>query len=373
MSILKNKLSARSAQMKPGPNSIWSLETLWLSTLVLAQYCSLPVQSYHDKQDALYQLDAFNTTICGRRRISLPKNHAAERIIRHRQHIINRQMPLDWPAKRRLSAGWESIEGEFPWYVFVETKIKINSIARYGTCGGVIIHRNLILTAAHCVYEMRDDQIYNPESITVMASFTSRHHRTQPTQTVLVSGSCVPKDYVFTREVVGQLGHDIALLRLETPLEYNDFVQPACLHKFEHSTTNEWAQKQNKNCFLAGFGNIRQDPTAVPADSLRVLPERPCTGQESAVKRLDESCFITLDQTKYPGSTCSGDSGSALYCKEHKQGHGERFYAVGVVSHGPPACNYNEITVTYLSDFYLQRENIEKLIATCGREENVFV
>lgn len=53
--------------------------------------------------------------------------------------------------KKRLSAGFKVAPGEFPSYVQVNFVNIVDLRARF--CDGTLIHKDLVVTAAHCIDE----------------------------------------------------------------------------------------------------------------------------------------------------------------------------------------------------------------------------
>lgn len=86
-------------------------------------------------------------------------------------------------------------------------------------CGGVIIDRNWILTAGHCVYWPISEFAGAPDMI----------HAGSTDQTNDSQGQRITVDYsVLHPNWNGDLrnGHDLALLKLSEPICFNDNVQP---------------------------------------------------------------------------------------------------------------------------------------------------
>ena len=60
---------------------------------------------------------------------------------------VKRQAPSKKKASKRVYGGKESQPGEWPWMASVQTKRGTKSPK---ICGGAILSKNFILTAAHC-------------------------------------------------------------------------------------------------------------------------------------------------------------------------------------------------------------------------------
>ena len=100
---------------------------------------------------------------------------------------------------------------EFPWIVGV--------LDNSGKCGGTIISKNLVITAAHCV--SRIDETYSDELFIYMghSDLTSSFIQKEKVKSILIH-----PQYIDTIHY-----NDIALLRLSKDIEFNDFVEPIAL------------------------------------------------------------------------------------------------------------------------------------------------
>ncbi|ELW67835.1 Putative serine protease 41 [Tupaia chinensis] len=125
--------------------------------------------------------------------------------------------------------------------------------------------------------------------------------------------------------------HDIALLRLDSSVSFNQYVQPICVlssnSKFLH----------RPDCWVAGWGVLDENQTALPPPySLReaqvtVLNNTRCNylySQYSFQSLFSEFSFCAGSEDGKV-DTCSGDSGGPLVCDQDGL-----WYQVGIVSWG---------------------------------------
>jgi len=122
----------------------------------------------------------------------------------------------------RIIGGDETAPGEFPW----TASVKLNG---QPICGGSLIDKSWVLTAAHCVVG------YNPKNVTVRLG-AYRIKDSSETQTIdsPVSMFIVHKEYSMPRP----FSNDIALVKMEEPVEFTDFIIPICLPTEDQVSTS---------------------------------------------------------------------------------------------------------------------------------------
>ena len=112
------------------------------------------------------------------------------------------------PSKNARSVpGWEAVG-------------RLN-IAGRNMCTGALIASNMVLTAAHCVFDQNSGRAINPSSIKFEAGLNGRRVKASRT----VSRVAVHPQYQFRPIGQAQIGYDIAVLRLEEPIS-NAQIQP---------------------------------------------------------------------------------------------------------------------------------------------------
>lgn len=111
----------------------------------------------------------------------------------------------------RVVNGLNALPAEFPFMASLRSRTGLH------TCGATIIHQEWILTAAHCIFSDNPADFsvqYGTNEITQSGDFISKVKRV-----ILHQGYDDNKSFV----------HDIALLQLAEPIEFNQLVQPATL------------------------------------------------------------------------------------------------------------------------------------------------
>ncbi|MDO8213949.1 trypsin-like serine protease [Conexibacter sp. CPCC 206217] len=109
-----------------------------------------------------------------------------------------------------------------PWQVFVQAEDTVNRFVY--NCGGSIYDATTIITAGHCVYNVRTGLPFTPVDMTVVAGISNTDPATprgadQDPQVGVVSGIRIHPGYSYTAENGGVAPDDIAVLTLATPLD----------------------------------------------------------------------------------------------------------------------------------------------------------
>lgn len=162
-------------------------------------------------------------------------------------------------------------------------------------CGGTILNKRYILTAAHCVAHYQSPSPPNKIRIFVGLTNKCKHHLWE-------KGLAVEKVVLNPAYDSSQVTSDIALLKLKAPLEFTQKIKPACL------PTDYMDMYANKKAVVTGWG----------LDHFNSIP---CKLQVSRLKIKGNMCYGSnlriCAHASTKKSVCFGDSGGPLTVNEN--------------------------------------------------------
>jgi len=117
-------------------------------------------------------------------------------------------------ANRRVIDGSDAGFGTFPWQALVRIgKAK---------CGGVLVNRQHVVTAGHCI----KNKLLESVNVTLGEYHIGKEFEAFPSRTYRVSAMVVHPNFKFSPAADR---FDIAVLRLEAPVNYVTHIAPICL------------------------------------------------------------------------------------------------------------------------------------------------
>ncbi|XP_028920201.1 kallikrein-1 [Ornithorhynchus anatinus] len=207
-------------------------------------------------------------------------------------------------AQVRILGGQECPPNSHPW------QVALYYFSDF-VCGGVLIDSNWVLTAAHC--QVQHYQVW-----------LGRRLRWRTTRRGGVSSSWSKASFPhpdFNMSLVGQqenpeeldYSHDIMLLQLAEPAQFNSYIQPLTLPKAVVST--------DTTCWTSGWGSISSNSAIFPSElqcvELQILPNEICDLAHPEKVTEFMLCAGLMQGGK---DSCQGDSGGPLICNNTLQG-----------------------------------------------------
>uniref|UniRef100_A0A3P9AXX7 Peptidase S1 domain-containing protein n=1 Tax=Maylandia zebra TaxID=106582 RepID=A0A3P9AXX7_9CICH len=195
----------------------------------------------------------------------------------------------------RIVGGQAARAGSWPWQV---------SLQRFGShfCGGSLINSQWVLTAAHCF------QTSTPTGLTVNLGRQSLRGSNPNAVSRTVTQIIKHPNYNS-----GTNDNNICLLRLSSPVTFNNYISPVCLAASDsifYSGVNSW---------VTGWGNIGSGVPLPPPQNLMEV-EVPVVGNRQCncnygVGRITDN-MICAGLSAGGKDSCQGDSGGPMVSKQ---------------------------------------------------------
>lgn len=333
-----------------------------LSLYVISLRLTVCVDSV--KLDDFNKIDAFNRDVCGMNSKLMSWQEAGDGFEcssedndddddctddQEQEDNVDQTSAERGQAKKRLSFGYEPEEGEFPFHAEI--------LWSTGYCQGALIHRDLLITAGHCTTRLRNlTGNLMRSDVRVHLGTVDQSNGRRRGETVGAKWGCQMKDYKLVGSRPTSL-NDVGLIKLSRPVKYSDTIRPVCLDFNRRHLASA-------TCVHAGFGKTSNEES-VPM-RLRALPHKLYTSHNDT--RNDRSWYIAAHST-WAGSSCEGDSGSALVCYDKCSKSSARAYAVGVVIDAEPyTCIRGLSRPVEVADFNKLKPLMEEMFVRCFEE-----
>lgn len=216
--------------------------------------------------------------------------------------------PLRYLWNHRIIGGQDAAPGSWPWMAML-SRIIGNKTDSF--CGGTIISKRHIITAAHCFDSIKINHVLVHVGV---------HNRTNiKTKPLSISKVVINPSYDSK-----YLYNDIALIKLKEEIIFDNYTRPICLDNAPHS--------KKKSLFAIGWGTMSKGsderPEILQQIELSEMKIRRCKlSYKSKGYKIQRSQICARSSG---GDTCQGDSGGPLM----KLVNNEKWVIVGISSFG---------------------------------------
>lgn len=238
-------------------------------------------------------------------------------------------------TEERIVGGESTDIDEFPWMALLEYQ-KPNGITT--ACGGVLISKRYVLTAAHC---LKGKDL--PKTWTLSRVRLGEYDTNQNVDCIQRNGIRVCADPLVTIPIEEQIAHedyipaskdqrnDIALLRLSRDVNFTHYIKAICLPL--DSNVGQLLD-------VAGWGKTETRSES----NVKLKVKIPLVSNADCVRTYANAGLQLGDGQICAGSqkgkdSCRGDSGGPLMARALGANEDKpRWVSIGVVSFGPSPC-----------------------------------
>lgn len=215
-------------------------------------------------------------------------------------------------VQARIIGGTNAKSGEIPWHVAIYYDDQYQ-------CGGSIISRRNILTAAHCLTKENSNETLEMDLFKVYIGIVDIgliddyfFHTAE--------GATIHRDYNSATQTT-----DIGILKLKRDIIFNNFIKPVCLYR----NTTDISSFYNRYGKVAGWGINRN---GVVTNILNYLDMPVVSQKKCSQTNIQYNTVLAFGESFCAGhadgnSVCNGDSGGGLVFVDEY-----RYYLRGIVS-----------------------------------------
>uniref|UniRef100_A0A1I8PL66 Peptidase S1 domain-containing protein n=1 Tax=Stomoxys calcitrans TaxID=35570 RepID=A0A1I8PL66_STOCA len=217
----------------------------------------------------------------------------------------------------RIVGGKGATFGAYPWQVLVRESTWLGLFTK-NKCGGVLITNRYVITAAHCQPGFLASLVAVMGEFDISGDLESKRAVTKNVKRVIVHRQYDPATFE----------NDIALLELESPVQFDTHIVPICM-------PSDTADFTGRMATVTGWGRLKYGggvPSVLQEVQVPVIENSVCqemfnTGGHN--KKILNS-FLCAGYATGLKDSCEGDSGGPLVLQRPDG----RYELAGTVSHG---------------------------------------
>ncbi|TMW54689.1 hypothetical protein DOY81_000220, partial [Sarcophaga bullata] len=217
----------------------------------------------------------------------------------------------------RIVGGKGATFGAYPWQVLVRESTWLGLFTK-NKCGGVLITNRYVITAAHCQPGFLASLVAVMGEFDISGDLESKRAVTKNVKRVIVHRQYDPATFE----------NDIALLELESPVQFDTHIVPICM-------PSDVADFTGRMATVTGWGRLKYGggvPSVLQEVQVPVIENSVCQEMFHTAghnKKILNS-FLCAGYANGQKDSCEGDSGGPLVLQRSDG----RYELAGTVSHG---------------------------------------
>jgi secreted trypsin-like serine protease len=221
-------------------------------------------------------------------------------------------------AQPQVVGGDSVPDGKYKFMAAIRDVTRGNTVYQQQFCGGTLIDRNSVLTAAHCLETVTAPQLRVSVGITSLR---------EPSQGQSRRVEAITRHPLYTTSAI-TFRYDAAVLTLRRPVKN---IAPARIP----ATTSNGPETPGREATIAGWGSTVQQPSNNdPRYPVRMREAQVPIVSDAAARRAygadDYEPRLMLAAGRENKDTCQGDSGGPIFVKKPSG----RVSQIGITSFG---------------------------------------
>jgi secreted trypsin-like serine protease len=221
-------------------------------------------------------------------------------------------------AQPQVVGGDSVPDGTYKFMVALRDVTRGNTVYQQQFCGGTLIDRNSVLTAAHCLETVRESQLRVSVGITSLR---------EPSQGQSRSVEDITKHRLYTNSAIS-FRYDAAVLTLGRPVKN---IAPARIP----ATDSNGLETPGREATIVGWGStVKQPSNNDPRFAARMREAQVPIVSDAAARRAygadDYEPRLMLAAGRENKDTCQGDSGGPIFVQKPNG----RVSQIGITSFG---------------------------------------